>query len=159
MQVLLILPLQGKNPSTTTKSLQLKTLLNCTYYVDDFWETVTLHGGQFKRREGGFDCTLTLTGQSWGDLDRDGQIDALVILASGGCGGNSTEYYLIPVLNRDGKPKVLKPVDLGYGIIIKSLNVKTGIVIGAFESSDINFNTIHYTKKFKLVSDHLESIE
>jgi len=127
--------------------------LNCSYYVDDYFGNVKLKGGRYLKKDEGYECLVQLLAQTWGDINGDGQIDALVVLTGEACGGNGLEFYLIPVLNYDGIPKVLKPVYLGDRICVRSLTVKNGIVIGVFEERS------KFILKYKLVGDHLEKIE
>jgi hypothetical protein len=62
-----------------------------------------------------------------GDLDGDGSEDAVIILESDP-GGSGVFFDLVPVLNRQGQPRVLAPMSLGDRVEVNGVTLQEGQV-------------------------------
>ncbi|HUE85752.1 MAG TPA: hypothetical protein VMO26_06705 [Vicinamibacterales bacterium] len=104
-------------------------------FTYDFGDTSSVEGGKVPLAKGtwtdpvgGSTFTLHPT-HAFGDLDGDGNADAvaMVVEASGGTG---SFYYLFALMNRDGVPVQLgEPEWLGDRTVIERLSIdRTGIV-------------------------------
>jgi hypothetical protein len=113
-------------------SLTPDMLNNLTYQIEEY--KITLKNGKYenkstfwKKREGWFSGDLT--NYALGDLDGDGRNDAITIVAVSG-GGSGYFYYLAPVFNEHGNPKVYdKSYCLGDRVDIDNLSISEGKVI------------------------------
>lgn len=108
---------------------QLETF---TYHLGDSSSVeggqVPLAGGRWTDPEGGSTFTLHPT-HATGDLDGDGQADAVAILVESS-GGTGSFYYMFAILNRDGKPtQAGEPEWLGDRTVIDRLTIdRRGII-------------------------------
>jgi hypothetical protein len=89
---------------------------------------VPLSNGKWTDPEGGSTFGLHAT-HAFGDLDGDGNEDAVVILTES-TGGTGTFYYMFAVINRDGQPvQVGEPEWLGDRTLIQRLSIdRKGII-------------------------------
>jgi hypothetical protein len=94
--------------------------------VDD--GKVPLVGGTWTDKEGGSTFTLHPT-HAIGDLDGDGQADAVAILVESS-GGTGSFYYMFALLNRDGQPaQAGEPEWLGDRTVIERLAIdRKGVI-------------------------------
>jgi hypothetical protein len=113
-------------------ALTLKDLQNLTYYlgensnVDD--GKVPLVNGKWTDPQGGSSFVLHPT-HAIGDLDGDGNADAVAILVES-TEGTGSFYYMFALMNRDGKPmQVGEPEWLGDRSVIQRLSIdRRGII-------------------------------
>jgi hypothetical protein len=89
---------------------------------------VPLSGGKWTDPDGGSTFTLHPT-HAIGDLDRDGEADAIAIVVES-TGGTGSFYYLFAIMNRDGQPRQLgDPEWLGDRTVIQRLTIdRQGLV-------------------------------
>jgi hypothetical protein len=64
----------------------------------------------------------------FGDLNGDNLADAAAILV-GTAGGSGTYYYLVAVINHNGKPRHVATQSLGDRVIVKSVKIQSGKII------------------------------
>ncbi len=109
--------------------LTIESLKNASYEVDG--ELVTLQNGLRKfgvspSQEGYI--IVQLVDWAFGDLDGDGNADAVVVLAFD-WGGSGTFMYLVPVLNKSGNPQTYNPaVEIGDRGTFRSVIIKEKVV-------------------------------
>jgi hypothetical protein len=89
---------------------------------------VPLTGGKWSDPDGGSSFTLHPT-HAIGDLDGDGNLDAVAILTEA-TGGTGSFYYMFAVMNRDGSPVQLsEPEWLGDRTKVERLTIdRKGVV-------------------------------
>lgn len=89
---------------------------------------VPLEKGKWADADGGSSFTLHRT-HAIGDLDGDGNADAVAILVES-TGGTGSFYYLFAIMNRDGEPEQLgEPEWLGDRTVIQRLSIdRKGVV-------------------------------
>jgi hypothetical protein len=103
-----------------------------TYHLGDSSSVeggqVPLDGGRWTDPDGGSTFTLHPT-HAIGDLDGDGQADAVVVLVESS-GGSGSFYYMFALMNRDGKPAQLgEPEWLGDRTVIERLTIdRRGVI-------------------------------
>ncbi len=110
--------------------LDVQLLKNATYYTIFGDTTVKLKNGSFvfeKRDEEGFlvnylSVKLDEEKIAMGDVDGDGDIDAVVILMCSG-GGSGNFYEVAVISNENGKPRYLTGKLLGDRIKVNSVKV------------------------------------
>ena len=113
--------------------LIVNALKNLTYPT--IYETVTLKDGGYSRdslvdiKNDIHDrLSVAFADHAFGDLDGDGNEDAVVVLVANG-GGSGHFFYLIPVFNVRGTPKVSNlGVELGDRIKLHDISIRNGIV-------------------------------
>jgi uncharacterized membrane protein YhaH (DUF805 family) len=113
--------------------LIVNALKNLTYPT--IYETVTLKDGGYNRdslvdiKNDIHDrLSVTFADHAFGDLDGDGNEDAAVVLVANG-GGSGHYFYLIPVFNVGGEPKVFNSgVELGDRISLEHIGIREGRV-------------------------------
>lgn len=80
-----------------------EALRNATYSITEmFEEPITLEDGSYAGADGIFTVAYMENSAHYGDLDRDGVEDAVVVLSERG-GGTNTNYYLAAQLNQAGE--------------------------------------------------------
>ena len=118
---------------------------------------VRLTDGQYEDHEARLAVNLSLT--AVGDLDRDGAVDAAVILVTNTDGSGIFED-LAAVLNHNGQAVPTPPVTLGDRVKIHALNIEGGTVVVAMTTHAADdpmcCPTVEATKTFKLVDGRLE---
>lgn len=117
-------------PQQKATKLTLESLKNATYHLT-YWNTsVKLEDGSFlheERDEDGwtvsyFSVELLDDKIAMGDIDGDGDEDAVVILVSSG-GGSGAFFEMAVMLNDKGKPKYLTGEELGDRVKINFVRV------------------------------------
>ncbi|MEM7344063.1 MAG: WG repeat-containing protein, partial [Chloroflexota bacterium] len=126
---------EAGSDSTTGPELTADMLANGQYQLAE-WAAegdnglVTLVDGEYENSYGEeiyerFIVFAADTPPAFGDLDADGDEDAVTILIANG-GGTGFFFYLTPVLNNDGEPESLEPLFLGDRVIINDLKIENG---------------------------------
>jgi hypothetical protein len=114
----------GKPPRSR---LTIKSLQNLTFVPDSFYEQVTLKDGWYdvpvEKQNAGDIKYFRYVGQVWVHLDDDTLLDAIVVVADHSTGTGSTTY-LIPVLNRNGKPQALMGCALEEECVVEAIVLK-----------------------------------
>jgi hypothetical protein len=116
----------------TVAPLSRAQLENFTYYLGDSSSVeggkVPLRNGKWTDPEGGNTFSLHAL-HALGDLDRDGEGDAVAILVEA-TQGTGTFYYLLAIMNRDSQPVQLgEPEWLGDRTVVQRLTIdRNGIV-------------------------------
>ena len=113
--------------------LTVDALKNLTYPT--MYETVTLQDGGYEmdslvdiKNDIHDRLSVTFADHAFGDLDGDGNEDAVVVLVANG-GGSGHSYYLVPVFNERGIPKAFNSgVELGDRIELHDISIRNGIV-------------------------------
>lgn len=117
--------------SLTSGSLNLVALRNTTYDVVYTQNgTAPLANGQYLETtaEGAVDIVVTLGGQvAYGDLDGDGQEEAVVIVVSDP-NGSAIFHDLAVVADQDGTPVNLASAALPDPVVVKEVDVEGGLV-------------------------------
>ena len=111
-------------------TLDEQALSNATYDLPDFG-SFQLQGGKYEKSTGSgasqvnqaFFQTMAL-----GDLDGDTVDDAVVVIAIN-TGGSGSFFYLVAVLNQDGKPTQAGQDLLGDRVQVSSLSVADGRIV------------------------------
>ena len=89
------------------KFLTIEQLENTEYYYGGMWaDSVKLTKGEYYHEDPSMTNRFSVLMdelKATGDLDGDGQIDAVVILNENGATGPGTRYF-VPVLNQGGVP-------------------------------------------------------
>ncbi|MDF1498439.1 MAG: hypothetical protein P1P85_03770 [Patescibacteria group bacterium] len=122
-----------KSVDINNKDLTVKSLKNAKYN-SIFWknETIKLKDGSYTRKYsdsasvgylGIFDNKIL-----FGDLNGDGEKDAVIILDSS-FGGTGHFYELVAVVNKNGEPLQIASENLGDRSIINSLEINNGKII------------------------------
>lgn len=113
--------------------LSLASLENGTYQFGE--STVTLTDGEytnpnFDPASTEFAVHDTFMGQAraFGDLDGDGDEDAVIVLATN-TGGSGTFVEIMPVLNNHGNPQPLTGFLIGDRSPVRALRIEDGVVI------------------------------
>lgn len=117
-------------PQQKSLKLNLQSLRNATYYITLWDKTVKLKNGDFvleERDEEGFllnylSVELLEDKIAFGDVDGDGDEDAVVILVSSG-GGSGAFFEVAITLNDNGKPRYLTGEFLGDRVKINSVKI------------------------------------
>ena len=126
--------MQNKTAPSFVKydTLAYDSLRNGTYYFDDVFDTVKLDSGYYDLpRDGEMERDpyyVQFSKCVWGDLDGDGNSDAIVVLQAME-GGTGFFNYLFPVLNRHGRAHPLPGLEIGDRIDILSIKIRNRIVI------------------------------
>ncbi len=130
--------IQASTPPATLPQIfspiTLDTLKNLTYRIDK--DEITLQDGnrEFNPDSGQATPILEkaifahLVDHAFGDLDGDGNVDAVAVLQVSD-GGSGIYYYLAPVFNDHGAPKVHGPaVVIGDRLEFRSVSIAEGKV-------------------------------
>jgi heat shock protein HslJ len=160
---------KGTVDTTSTQAPQnsvsfLQALLNAAYPVEGTSTgTAQLKDGVFEELAAPGSATNFKVqlgkDQALGDLNGDGNADAVVTLVVDP-GGSGTFTYLAPVINDQGMPKPLTTVLLGDRIIVKSVAIKDGEVVVTLltRKPDEPMSaepTVETTRTFKFAGDQL----
>lgn len=122
---------EAKLPGGET-GFTIETLKNGEYYSAWYDEMVQLTNGQYFREYpestsrlyiGIFKDMIAL-----GDLNNDGEKDAVVVLDSKG-GGSGHFYEIAVMINEDGNPRYLLSEKLGDRVTINSITIQSGEII------------------------------
>ena len=108
--------------------LSRNILLNSTY-TDVVFGNVKLENGycSFSASKSSDDFRVLVTDIFWGDLDNDGQEDAVVVLASYEGGNRPSDLTLCAVLNENGKPTEVAHIKLNE-VGVDSIGVRVGMI-------------------------------
>jgi hypothetical protein len=103
-------------------------LKNGTYNTPAYGRTVTLVNGSYSDGSGTSAFSVQMLGvYAYGDLNGDGKDDAAIILSESG-GGSGEFESVIAVLNQDGKPHQVSQAQLGDRVLIKSIDISSGVI-------------------------------
>lgn len=118
-------------PATNSSDrLSVNILKNISYYGIDMFDTVEMENGYAELpvdssiNDGTY--YLRYDDEDWGDLDNDGQEDAIVTLAER-IGGSGVFVCLVPVLNRNGNAIPLRPFELGDRVVVVDITIDNSI--------------------------------
>ena len=112
---------------TPLPRLNVAALQNATYHSPDFGE-LPLVEGTYHAGEAETGTTTTLSDWiAFGDLDADGQEDAVIILTTQSS-GSGVFVELAAVLNHNGMPVTLSSVALGDRVRIEELTLEAGLI-------------------------------
>jgi hypothetical protein len=123
----------GSDNSITGDRLTLESVRNAEYrskYYED--GPVRLNNGRHETKidpDSDMKAFIELTDKiAFGDLNGDGNPDAAVILLSSG-GGSGGFFELAAMINQNGKPQQAAMQYLGDRVDIKSIAIKSGIIV------------------------------
>jgi hypothetical protein len=116
----------GVSAQRSSASLSVRDLQNFTYRLGDTSSVdgggVPLVDGRWTDAAGGSTFTLHPF-HAIGDLDGDGQRDAVAILVEASA-GTGNFYYMFAIMNRDGRPEQsAEPEWLGDRIVLQRLSI------------------------------------
>jgi hypothetical protein len=130
-------------PATPTPApgISLDTLLNFTYWLDDFDTMAAFQDGVFSGQSDQPQAQ-PLHGElirpvAAGDLNGDGRPDAAVILTINS-GGSGTFYYMVVMLNQDGAPVQAASAWIGDRQVVNTLEITDGKIILDFLTQGTN---------------------
>jgi uncharacterized lipoprotein YbaY/heat shock protein HslJ len=129
---LLCIPASG-DMGAAPEGLSLQDLANATYQ-GIYEQPVTLIDGVYEGEpfvEGGASrptVTFIETPIAYGDINGDGQDDAVVLLAENS-GGSGTFVYLAALVNQDGQPVNVATTLLGDRVQVQSLGIENNQVV------------------------------
>jgi hypothetical protein len=109
--------------------LTIQSLMNAAYRIGG--EPVILKQGKFAKGDSPLKedfLRVEFKQAVFGDLDNNGSKDAAVIYAYSG-GGSGYFYVLSAVKNNQGAPQEAASEMLGDRVIIKSLAIKSGVIV------------------------------
>ncbi len=158
VQLLLFFSVSDAQPAKLT----VQSLMNATYRIEG--EPVTLKQGKFAKGDSpltGDFLKVEFKQAKFGDLDNNGIEDAAVIFAYSG-GGSGYFYVLSAVRNHQGAPQEAASEMLGDRVVIKSLAIKSGVIMVTMITQgprDSMANpTLKKTLKFKLAGNKLVQV-
>lgn len=108
----------------TIAGISQETLNNSSYVLYD--ESMTLKNGEYSNIHDR--CYASINNVVYGDINRDNQKDAFILLSYSG-GGSGIFYYVIPIISKNGKIYQLKPTLLGDRIDIKSIKIISNALV------------------------------
>lgn len=122
----------SQNRSASTRRLTMKILKNMRYRLGWADRTVKLTNGVYEGIPPGMIGrwrTEIYDGMhAFGDINNDGVMDAVLVMRSSG-GGSGMFISLEAIINNNGVPKHIASVLLGDRVHVKSLSIKSGIII------------------------------
>ena len=126
-------PPDGANSSRSANGLTLESLRNAEYRSKYYGDgPVRLNNGRNETKidpDSDMKAFIELTDKiAFGDLDGDGNPDAAVILLSSG-GGSGGFFELAVIVNQNGTPVQAGLQYLGDRVDIKSIAIKSGIIV------------------------------
>jgi hypothetical protein len=147
-------------PQDCAIKLTLDVLSNAEYYSSN-----TLPGLRIKLVNGTYQEKPPLEGLTkletnyivYGDLNNDGQEDAVVVLATS-AGGTGLFRELEAVLNQNGKAFNVAMQDLGDRPIIYSITIESGIIIIDLTLWEGGRAGVRTVVKYKLSGDKLQEV-
>jgi hypothetical protein len=147
-------------PATTSKQkLTLDILKNAEYSSQDTGTSIKLVNGTYPLKplagesQADYFVKLDTDNVVFGDLNNDGQEDAVVILISRS-GGTGTFRQLAVMLNSNGNPSNVANQYLGDGTAINALTVSSGVISVDMTSWDGGTGT-RKTVNYKLSGNKL----
>lgn len=158
-------------PQQKNVKLSVQSLKNATYYIILADTTVKLKNGNFtleKRDEEGLlikylSVDLAEDQIATGDIDGDGDEDAVVILISSG-GGSGAFYEVAVMLNDNGKPRYLTGEFLGDRIklnfvkILSDRSILIDMIVHGPKDSQC-CPTLPKTQRYKITGGKLQIIK
>ncbi len=121
-----VLGLLGSEASAQSSRLSMEVLQNSKYRVEE--ETIKLKNGRFLRKSRDNFLDVRLSRVAFGDLDKDGSEDAVVLLVYNS-GGSGSFYQLSAVLNKNGIPQDVASTVLGDRVVVQSFGIRSGRIV------------------------------
>ena len=119
-------------PEPTPITLSTDSLRSCLYRSPDWGEFQLTDGVYYRQPQTAQESPETYTTRLldpilFGDINADGQEDAVVFLATQN-GGTGHFVEMAAMLNQNGKPENVSTISLGDRIIVKGGTIQNGVI-------------------------------